>query len=87
MKCVGIQYLETVRRLQKAGKTLKRTLHISFVPEEEVGGHDGMKLFVQTDEFRALNVGFALDEGYASPTETFVVAYAERAIWREFKKN
>jgi len=32
MKCVGIQYLETVRRLQAAGQKLKRTLHLSFVP-------------------------------------------------------
>jgi len=31
--------------------------------EEEVGGIDGMKLFVQSEEFRALNCGFALDEG------------------------
>lgn len=32
MKCVGIQFLESVRRLQSAGVTLRRTLHLSFVP-------------------------------------------------------
>lgn len=32
MKCVGIQYLEAVRRLKLQGVTLRRTLHISFVP-------------------------------------------------------
>lgn len=37
--------------------------------------------FVTTDEFRALNVGFSLDEGIASPTEQFNVYYAERTIW------
>lgn len=32
MKCVGIQFLESVRRLKSAGITLRRTLHLSFVP-------------------------------------------------------
>lgn len=32
MKCVGIQYLEAIRRLKESGVNLKRTLHISFVP-------------------------------------------------------
>lgn len=32
MKCVGIQYLETIRRYIKEGLTLKRTVHLSFVP-------------------------------------------------------
>lgn len=40
-----------------------------------------MKLFVDTDDFKALNVGFALDEGIASPTDVFSVYYAERSIW------
>ena len=32
-------------------------------PDEEIGGEDGMKLFVRTEIFQRLNVGFALDEG------------------------
>lgn len=32
MKCVGIQYLEAIRKLKTAGVQLKRTLHICFVP-------------------------------------------------------
>lgn len=31
--------------------------------DEEVGGHQGMELFVQRPEFQALRAGFALDEG------------------------
>jgi len=31
--------------------------------EEEIGGFDGMKIFVQSEEFHSLNCGFALDEG------------------------
>ncbi|XP_050305097.1 aminoacylase-1-like isoform X2 [Anthonomus grandis grandis] len=81
MKCVGIQYLEAIRRLKLEGVTLKRTLHISFVPDEEIGGVDGMKKFVHTEEFKKLNVGFALDEGMASEDDTFALFYGERNIW------
>lgn len=34
MKCVGIQYLEAVRRLKQRNITLRRTLHLTFVPGE-----------------------------------------------------
>ncbi|XP_015115331.1 aminoacylase-1 [Diachasma alloeum] len=81
MKCVGIQYLEAVRRLKQNGQRFKRTIHMSFVPDEEIGGVLGMKKFVHTDDFKALNVGFALDEGCASPTETFYMFNGERSIW------
>ncbi|XP_032514864.2 aminoacylase-1-like [Danaus plexippus] len=82
MKCVGIQYLEAIRKLKSSGIQLKRTLHVSFVPDEEIGGHDGMKIFVHTDSFKALNVGFALDEGMANPDEEFIVFNGERNIWQ-----
>lgn len=81
MKCVGIQYVEAVRRLKLNGIQLKRTIHISFVPDEEIGGRDGMKKFVHTSDFLELNVGFAMDEGMASPTDEFVLFYGERSIW------
>lgn len=42
-----------------------------------------MKAFVTTNEFKALNVGFSLDEGIASPNEEFDVFYAERSVWRK----
>ncbi|XP_047509101.1 aminoacylase-1A-like [Pieris napi] len=82
MKCVGIQYIEAVRKLKKAGVQLQRTLHLSFVPDEEIGGVDGMEKFVHTKDFKALNVAFALDEGMASPTDEFVLFYGERSIWQ-----
>lgn len=82
MKCVGIQYLEAIRKLKAAQVALKRTLHISFVPDEEIGGHDGMEKFVKMNEFKALNIGFALDEGMASPNEDFIVFNGERSIWQ-----
>jgi len=82
MKCVGIQHLEAVRRLKKAGQVLPRTIHLTFVPEEEVGGHEGMAMFVHTEQFKKLNVGFCLDEGLAGPGEEIPVYYGERcAFW------
>ncbi|KOX69073.1 Aminoacylase-1 [Melipona quadrifasciata] len=81
MKCVGIQYLEAIRRLKLAKQHFKRTIHVSFVPDEEIGGFLGMKDFVPTVNFEDLNVGFALDEGVASPEEFFYMFYGERAIW------
>lgn len=81
MKCVGMQYLEAVSRIKASGRRLERTVHITFVPDEEVGGAKGMGLFVQMEEFRQLNVGFALDEGLANPTDSYTVFYGERSPW------
>jgi aminoacylase len=58
-----------------------RSIHLLFLPDEEIGGEDGMGLFVKTQTFRDLNIGFALDEGLASATNTVPVYFGERAIW------
>jgi len=81
MKCVGIQHLEAVCRLKESGFVPKRTVHLSFVPDEEIGGKDGMEAFVKTSHFSALNVGFALDEGLANPGEECMTYYGERSAW------
>uniref|UniRef100_A0A8C5YL31 N-acyl-aliphatic-L-amino acid amidohydrolase n=1 Tax=Marmota marmota marmota TaxID=9994 RepID=A0A8C5YL31_MARMA len=81
MKSVSIQYLEAVRRLKVEGHRFPRTIHMTFVPDEEIGGHKGMELLVQRPEFQALRVGFALDEGLANPTDAFTVFYSERSLW------
>eukprot|EP01114_Cavostelium_apophysatum_P019724 TRINITY_DN6432_c0_g1_i1.p1 TRINITY_DN6432_c0_g1~~TRINITY_DN6432_c0_g1_i1.p1 ORF type:complete len:441 (+),score=99.31 TRINITY_DN6432_c0_g1_i1:101-1324(+) len=81
MKCVTIQHLEAVHRLKKSGFQPLRTIRLTFVADEEVGGQDGMAKFVETEKFRSLNVGLALDEGLASPDETFTVFYGERVPW------
>ena len=81
MKSVGIQYLEAIRRLKLNGVTIKRTVHMSFVPDEEHGAKMGMGKFVESDYFKKLNVGFALDEGEANPTEKFFLFYGERSVW------
>ncbi|KAK7075033.1 adenylate cyclase [Halocaridina rubra] len=81
MKCVGVQYLEALKRLRKDGVKFLRTVYLSFVPDEEIGGTDGMGKFIETKIFKDMNVGFALDEGLASPTEKFRVFNGERTPW------
>ncbi|XP_034961980.1 aminoacylase-1 isoform X1 [Zootoca vivipara] len=81
MKCVSIQYIEAIRKLKAEGRQFPRTVHMSFVPDEEIGGHKGMEMFVKRPEFATLNVGFALDEGLANPTDTFTVFYGEKCPW------
>ncbi|CAD5119748.1 DgyrCDS8343 [Dimorphilus gyrociliatus] len=81
MKCVGIQHIEAVRRLKSSGFKPLRTIHLCFVPDEEIGGIDGVKKWVDEDSFKQLNVGLSLDEGLASESSVVPVYYGERAIW------
>lgn len=84
MKSVLVQYVEALLRLANSDKKLRRTVHATFVPDEEIGGADGMGRFVESDEYAALNVGVALDEGLANEDPAgrkHTVFYAERAVW------
>lgn len=64
MKPVGMQYLGAIRALKSKGITqLKRTIYLTYVPDEETGGDFGMSPFVQSDFFKKMDVGFGLDEG------------------------
>ena len=74
--------MEAISRLKNAGAVSnKRDVHLTFMPDEEVGGDLGMKTFLTSDQWKGLNVGFALDEGLANPTEEFTVFYGERMPW------
>lgn len=82
MKSVCLQYLLAIERLKKKGFTPQRTVHLSFVPDEEIGGVDGMGKLLDTPEFAALGtLGLALDEGLANPGDAFTVFYGERLPW------
>ncbi|OIW02426.1 hypothetical protein TanjilG_05019 [Lupinus angustifolius] len=80
-KCIAMQYLEAIRNLKGREFTPTRSVHVSLVPDEEIGGFDGHARFVESKEFDELNVGFALDEGQASPGDEFRVFYADRFPW------
>lgn len=63
MKCVGMQYLEAIHKLQASGFQPLRSVYLSFVPDEEIGGHDGAEKFVESHFFKSLNIATVLDEG------------------------
>ncbi|KAJ7942616.1 aminoacylase-1 [Quillaja saponaria] len=82
MKCVGMQYLEAIRRLKASGFQPLRSVYLSFVPDEEIGGHDGAEKFAESDIFDSLNIGIVFDEGLASPSEKYRAFYGERYSWK-----
>jgi aminoacylase len=79
MKCVLVQYMEALRQLVTSGHELDRTIHVSFLPDEEVGGLDAAAHFVKSNEFKSMNIGIALDEGLANPENAYSIFYGERA--------
>lgn len=81
MKSVGTQYLGAIRLLKASGFKPKRNLYVTFVPDEETGGHLGMAEFVKTDYYKKMNAGFSLDEGATSESDVHHLFYAERLRW------
>lgn len=63
MKCVGMQYLEAVRKLKASGFQPKRSVYLVFAADEEIGGHDGAEKLAESENFKKMNVGVVLDEG------------------------
>ena len=52
MKCVGMQYLEAIHVLKnKKHIEPKRPVYVVFVPDEEIGGKDGIAQLVKSKEF------------------------------------
>ncbi|XP_042494656.1 aminoacylase-1-like [Macadamia integrifolia] len=81
MKCVGMQYLEAIRRLKNSGFQPVRTVYVSFVPDEEISSRDGAGKLSESEEFKKMNVGILFDEGLASTNENYRVFFAERSPW------
>ena len=84
MKSVCAQYIVALSRLAASGWTPRRNIHLTFVPDEEVGG-SGMAYLLTHPAWPALNVGCALDEGLCSGpsagADGFTVFYGERTPW------
>jgi aminoacylase len=85
MKSVCMQYIHALRRVMatsgKASDLLfRRTVHLVYVPDEEIGGKEGMKAFIDAGLFDSMlgPVALVLDEGLASPTDTYTVFNGER---------
>lgn len=52
-----------------------------FFAEEEIIGEKGMRYFMKSSEFAQLNIGIALDEGLATPDNSYTAFYGERSTW------
>ncbi|XP_021753269.1 aminoacylase-1-like isoform X2 [Chenopodium quinoa] len=86
MKCVGMQYLEAIRKLKDSGFEPIRTIYLSYVPDEEIGGRDGAEKLAESDVFEKMNVAFVLDEGGPSADEKYRAYYADRSpMWLVIK--
>mmetsp|Transcript_2486 Transcript_2486/g.3821 ORF Transcript_2486/g.3821 Transcript_2486/m.3821 type:complete len:366 (-) Transcript_2486:97-1194(-) len=78
-----IQYIEAIRKLHSSKPTFepKRTIYLTFVPDEEVGGA-GMAAFLSSKLYNSLpGIAIALDEGLASTNNSYSVFYGERLPW------
>lgn len=71
-------------------KLLKRTVYLSCVPDEEMGGPLGTLKWVEATEAvpekglvpaRDMNIGFLLDEGLAATDRNIIAFYGERSVW------
>ena len=79
MKGVGVCHYFALRKLKKSGIKLQRSVHLILLPHEEVGGFAGGGFFVNTKEFRQLNIGYVLDEGIPSGNDKLLfVKISER---------
>ncbi|CAL8116975.1 unnamed protein product [Orchesella dallaii] len=83
MKSPTIAQLEAIRRLKASGFQPLRNIHLSVMPDEENGGRKGMIPFLETNEFKNLNIGIDIDEGSSVGDETTMnIVYAEKAAWQ-----
>ncbi|KAL2928283.1 O-fucosyltransferase 23 [Bienertia sinuspersici] len=79
-------YLEAIRMLKNSGFEPTRTIYLSYVPDEEIGGRDGAEKLADSDVFKKMNVAFVLDEGRPSADEKYQAYYAERSpMWLVIK--
>lgn len=83
MKCVCIQYVEAIRKLASQNFQPVRSIYLTFVPDEEVGG-SGMAAFLDSKLYKEglpSGIALALDEGLASTDSVYSVFYGERLPW------
>ncbi|GBG27569.1 N-fatty-acyl-amino acid synthase/hydrolase PM20D1.1 [Hondaea fermentalgiana] len=94
MKCVCAQYVLSLARAYRAALEnadgdaskvsylFKRSIWLTFVPDEEIGGKDGMGAFIRGGHLENIigKVAVALDEGLANDKEEaeYTVFYGER---------
>lgn len=73
IKALGVVHYYALQSLRAAGCSLKRTVHMIIVPDEECGGFKGTKELLDTSEFASLHIGFMLDEAPPSGHEQIIL--------------
>ncbi|KAI9094815.1 hypothetical protein K1719_026621 [Acacia pycnantha] len=63
-ECIGMKYLEGIRNLKEKDFTPIRTIHLSCVLNEEIGGFEGASKFSGSKEFE--HVGFGRQQPHSS---------------------
>jgi aminoacylase len=76
MKGVGSAQYAGLQLFKQQHGTPQRTICLILVPDEEVGGFTGSGQLVATQEFKALNIGYVLDEGIASGQDNVISVVA-----------
>lgn len=83
MKSATVAILEAIRILKQEGFQPLRNVHLMIMPEEEKGGFRGVTPFLDTEQFKSLNVALDIDEGGVNPEpDTIAVWYTEKAVWQ-----
>lgn len=72
-KGLGVAQYAALQRLKHEGAQPVRTIHCILVPDEERGGFQGMKEFVDHPIFNTLNIGYVLDEGMPSGDDSVIL--------------
>lgn len=60
---------------------MKNQVSLRIIPPLTTGGIDGALAFTQSELWKEMNVGLALDEGLANPENKYTVFYGERCVW------
>jgi aminoacylase len=53
---------------------------LTFVPDEEIGGGEGMCALLNSNILDLKDIEVALDEGLANPNNAFSIFYGERTV-------
>ena len=69
IKGLGAVHYFALKAIKDAGIKLEQTVHLTVVPDEEIGGFTGTQQFMGTDFFKKMNVKYVLDEGIPSGNE------------------
>lgn len=87
--CKGVGAIQywVLKTLAASGVRLRRSVYQLLTPEEELGGGTGSGQLVKTAAFKALNIGFLIDENAPSGTQgVFDIKISEKKpVWLNFK--